>query len=71
MNLISEETMQEILAHYPEKHHALIRHQLEAISKIISDYGPEYQSDKGFQKAIDMMFERFINGTFILLENEE
>lgn len=71
MNLISKETMDDILEHYDEKHHELIKHQLDSMSKLISSFRSEYQTDKSFQRGFDIVFENIISGSFILKDKEE
>lgn len=65
MKLIPEETMKQILAHYPESQKDLIKIQIQKMEEIISQNKDEYIKDKSFQKAFDLILKKIIEGDFI------
>lgn len=66
MSLINQETLQQILLHYPKEQHELIKKQISTMEKIISKNKDLYVTDKGFQRALDIVFKKVIEGEFVL-----
>jgi hypothetical protein len=68
MKLINEETLKQILEHYPKSQHELITSQIEKMEKLITENMSKYVDDKGFQGAFDLILKKIIEGEFLQKE---
>lgn len=66
MGFITKDTIKQILNFYPQEQHQLIKHQIEKMEEIINDNIDLYTDDKGYQKALDSILTKVIEGNFIL-----
>lgn len=66
MELINEETLKELLEHYPKSHHKLVTNQIKRMESIIEENKDRYSNDLSFRSALDLILSEVIMGSFIL-----
>lgn len=66
MKLVTKEMLEEILSHYPQENHQLVKHQITEMEAFIRDNKKLYITDKSYQRALDEIFKGIIEGKFIL-----
>jgi hypothetical protein len=65
MQLLDENTKQQLLEQYPEKYHELLLKQILVLQDTIEQHIDKYQTNKDFRSAIHLMLSDIIQGKYL------
>lgn len=65
MILLDDNIKKDLLAKYPEKYHDLLLKQILAIQDTIEQYQKQYQTNQGFQVAMNIILNDIVQGKYL------
>lgn len=71
MQIIDEKMQEEVLKHYPEKEHALLKSQIKHINLFITNNILQYQYSQDFRKAVDLILTDLLSGKLLGRDSNE
>ena len=63
--MINQEMTNEVLKHFPEKHHELLKKQILLIANTLEQNKMKYHYSEDFKLAMDIITQQILNGLYL------
>jgi len=65
MQIINDDMREQVLTHYPEQYHDLLKKQILVMEEIINTNIMKYRFSSDYREALDSVLTDILNGKFL------